>query len=95
MIKNYAEVLVERTLENLLLNNSEYANICKCDECLNDMKAKALNNIKPCYVTGKIGEIFSEYNMLDNQNSVNIVMEVAKAIDHVSANVKHYSQKKF
>lgn len=91
MIKNYAEVLVERTLDNLLKNNPEYANICRCDECLNDIKAKALNNIKPCYVTGKIGEVYSEFDMLEYQNSANIVMEVAKAIVHINANIKHNS----
>lgn len=91
MIKNYAEVLVERTLENLLRNNPEYVDICKCEECIDDIKAKALNNIKPHYVTGKVGEIYGEYNMLDYQNSTNIVMEVAKAIVHIDANRKHKS----
>ncbi len=89
MIKNYAEVLVERTLESLLKNNPEYVNICRCNECIDDIKAKALNNIKPHYVTGKIGEVYSEYNMLDYQNSTTIVMEVAKAIEHINNNRKH------
>ena len=93
MIKNYAEVLVERTLDNLLKNDQEYANICKCDQCINDIKAKALNNIKPYYVTGKIGEVFCEFDMLEIQNNANIVMEVAKAIVHINANTKHNLQK--
>lgn len=91
MVKNYAEVIVERTLENLLRNNPEYANVCKCEKCLDDINAKALNNIRPFYVTGKLGEVYYEYNMLDCQNKANIVIEVAKAIVQVSSNVKHDS----
>lgn len=89
LIKNYAEKLVERILENLLENNSEYAHICKCDDCMDDIKAKALNNIKPFYITGKIGEVYGEYFMRECQNNTNIVIEVAKAIEHVNSNKNH------
>ena len=75
--------------QKVFLKIIQNINICRCNECIDDIKAKALNNIKPHYVTGKIGEVYSEYNMLDYQNSTTIVMEVAKAIEHINNNRKH------
>ena len=37
----------------------------------------------------KIGEVYGEYFMRECQNSTNIVIEVAKAIEHVNSNRNH------
>lgn len=89
MVKNYMEELVDQILMDLLQNNKDYENVCSCASCINDIKAKALNNIKPFYVTGKKGEVYGEYFIREFQNNTNIVMEVAKAIECVNSNKNH------
>ena len=46
MLKNYMEDVVEHFLLDVL---NEYDNICKCEQCINDIKAIALNNLKPLF----------------------------------------------
>ena len=89
LIKNYMEELVDQILNKLLEENADYAHICRCEYCIDDIKAKALNNIKPFYVTGKIGEVYGEYFKLENQNNTNLIMEVVKAIECVNSNKNH------
>jgi len=89
LIKNYMEVLVDQILTDLLMNNKDYSHVCRCESCRNDIKAKALNNIKPFYVTGKKGEIYGEYFIREFQNNTNIIMEVVKAIECVNSNKNH------
>ena len=83
------EELVDQILTDLLNSNSDYLNVCRCESCIDDIKAKALNNIKPFYVTGKKGEVFGEYFIREFQNNTNIVMEVVKAVECVIANKNH------
>ena len=92
MIKNYMEVLIEQVLNDILDSNKDYADVCRCERCINDIKAKALNNIKPFYVTGKKGEIYGEYYIREFQNNTNIVMELAKAIECVNNNKNHKAE---
>lgn len=92
MIKNYMEDVVNQILNDLLEKDEQYKNVCRCEKCLDDIKAKALNNIKPFYVTGKTGEVFGEYKMREFQNTTNIVMEVTKAIECINNNRHHHKK---
>ena len=89
MVKNYMEDLVDQILMDILNNNEDYKDVCRCDSCISDIKAKALNNIKPFYITGKKGEIYGEYFIREFQNNTNIVMEVVKAIECIKNNKTH------
>ena len=93
MIRNYMEELVGKILVDLLKNNKDYADVCTCDYCIDDIMAKALNNIKPFYITGKKGEIYGEYYTRANHNNTKIIMEVVKAIEFIRDNKSHDDSK--
>lgn len=89
MAINYMEEIARNYLNKTLKTNIAYENICKCDQCLEDIMAKALNNLKPCYITTKKGEIFAEYSSLETQHQAEVISEVIKAIEFVSKHPNH------
>ena len=82
------EEVVSRYLKKIL-QDEDYVSICKCESCLDDIMAKALNNLKPFYITTKKGEVFAEYSSLENQHQTEVVAEVVKALEFVSKNPNH------
>lgn len=86
MVRNYMEDLVENILPELLEN---YPNMCKCEECIDDIKALTLNQLKPSYFVEARGSVYSKLNSLESQFKTDIVTELIKAIDLVSANPRH------
>ncbi|MDF2950175.1 MAG: comFB [Sedimentibacter sp.] len=89
MIVNYMEEIVRDYLKNILKTDPMYTDICKCEHCLDDIMAKALNNLKPYYITTKKGEIFAEYSSLETQHHAEVILEVVKAIEFVSKKPNH------
>ncbi|WP_313341531.1 late competence development ComFB family protein [Sedimentibacter sp.] len=89
MVVNYMEEIVKNYLNQTLKNDPTYASICTCDQCIDDIMAKALNNIKPYYITTKTGEVYAEYSSLANQNHAEVIAEVIKAIEFVSNHKNH------
>ena len=89
MIVNYMEEIVRNYLQNFLKTDETYANTCKCEQCIDDIMAKALNNLKPYYITTKKGEVFAEYSSLETQHHAEVITEVIKAIEFVSKNKMH------
>lgn len=85
MIHNYMEDLVEIHL-NDLLRSPGYENICRCEQCMDDIRARALNHLEPFYVTGKKGEVFGKYSAADVQKRMDIIQAVVNAVHVVSAN---------
>lgn len=88
MVRNYMEVCVDIIISDLI-SKGIYKNICTCDKCLDDIRAKALNNLRPYYVTSKKGEVFTEYSSLECSNHMEIFVEVTKAFEVVSKNTSH------
>lgn len=89
MVVNYMEEIVRNYLNSVLKTDPSYGNICRCEQCIDDILAKALNNIKPYYITTKKGEIFAEYSSLETQHQAEVITEVIKAIEFVSNHPKH------
>ncbi|MEL7649255.1 MAG: late competence development ComFB family protein [Sedimentibacter sp.] len=89
MITNYMEEIVKNQLDGILKSETAYKDVCRCEHCMDDIKAKALNNLKPYYITTKKGEVFAEYSSLETQHQAEVIAEVIKAIEFVSKNVKH------
>lgn len=89
MVVNYMEQIVGKYLDNLLKTDPNYADICKCEQCIDDMMAKTLNNLKPYYITTKAGEVFAEYSSLEIQNQAEVIAEVIRAVEYVSKNKNH------
>ena len=89
MIINYAEVVVKHLLNKILSTDPNYSNICKCETCIDDIMAKALNNLKPQYFTTKKGEVYAEYSSLEPQQHAESLKEIIKAIEFVSYSPNH------
>lgn len=89
MIVNYMEEIVRDYLMNILKTDPIYADICKCEHCIDDIMAKALNNLKPYYITTKKGEVFAEYSSLETQQHAEVILEVVKAIEFISKKPNH------
>lgn len=86
-LRNYSEEAVDNLLDNVL---SKYNNICKCEKCKLDIKAYALNLLKPKYIVSEQGEIYTRaINEIDKQEVINITEYIMKGIDIVSKNPKH------
>lgn len=89
MVVNYMEGIVKNFLNNTLKTDPAYQNICKCDQCIEDILAKALNNLKPYYITTKKGEVYAEYSALETQHQAEVIAEVIKAVEFVSKHPNH------
>ncbi|MCD7731452.1 MAG: late competence development ComFB family protein [Oscillospiraceae bacterium] len=82
---NIMEQIVEEKLDILLSG----VDCCKCEYCHQDMLAFALNLVKPKYVNSARGELFGRIDSAKLQNSVDINIAVAKAIEVVSSSPNH------
>ena len=80
------EIIIDRQLSKVL---KSYTDICKCDKCIQDIKAIALNNLKPKYVVTEKGMIYTKTNERAVQFEVDVTRELIKAIEIVSKNPKH------
>lgn len=88
MVKNYMEQLMENELDKML-SDDHYEFVCRCDSCLDSIRAITLNAIKPFYVTSKTGEVFGTYRNMEVQNKCDLITELIKAKELVAKNPKH------
>lgn len=85
-LKNTVESVVEDTLAELLKNRDD---ICKCDKCLLDMKAFALNRLPPKYVVSERGLIHAELDSYkDMQFNADVIGTIFEAIDTISGKTR-------
>ena len=85
-VKNYMEDVVEHLLPQILRNFPE---ICHCEYCESDIKALALNNLKPKYVATPVGEIYTKVNELSMQFEADAVSAITEAITKVKNSPRH------
>jgi len=87
LLVNEAERMVLEELERQL-SLDENREICKCEECVLDMAALALNNLKPMYRVSLMGTLYAhtlqdtEYGELVHRAVTNAVGKVAKNPSH-------------
>ena len=84
-IVNIMEGFVEDRIKDMLQTEQ----CCKCDRCLDDMKAIALTTLPAKYVSSHNGELFSKLDSMIRQNSVDINIAVAEAIYMVGKRPSH------
>lgn len=82
---NIMESIISEKLSEMLANED----CCKCERCVEDMTALALNKLPSRYVSTRNGELFSKLNSKVRQNSVDINIAVAEAIECVSKKPSH------
>ncbi|MCD6362378.1 MAG: late competence development ComFB family protein [Synergistetes bacterium] len=80
------ERVVKETLEKLLKDRDD---VCKCEECIADMMAYALNRLPPKYIVTDRGYIFSKLNEIEAQFQVDVLEAVLEAIKVISKNPRH------
>ena len=86
-LKNEAENLVLKELERQLENFS--APICRCNECIVDMAAMALNTVKPLYRVSLLGSLYTASAMDKKAYAASVREAVSKAIEKVRKNPSH------
>lgn len=82
---NMMETFVDEKLVDMLKNET----CCKCERCMEDMKAIALNKLPARYVSTHNGELFSKLDSTIRQNSTDIMVAVSYAIECVSTRPSH------
>ena len=86
MLINMMEHYVDERLSELLTQND----CCKCEVCIEDMKAYALNRLPSRYVSTVNGEIFTRITQeMESQPTVDLDVAVMQAITSVGSNPRH------
>jgi competence protein ComFB len=103
-LKNGAEELVLGELEKQLAEyddlrympeedeaetKSTKKRVCKCNDCVMDMAAYALNNVKPLYHCTVLGEIYNNAARENKEYLKGIDAAVATAIKKIADNPSH------
>jgi competence protein ComFB len=86
-LKNEAETLVIEELGRQL--EAYKVPICRCNDCVLDMAAKALNSVSPLYRVSLLGTLYTSRAMEDKPYATSIRDAVSKAIDRVRKNPSH------
>jgi competence protein ComFB len=86
-LKNEAESLVFRQLEEQLAENAGTA--CVCNDCVADMAALALNTVKPLYRYSLLGGLYAAQAMEDDGYAQSVRAAVHDAIMKVQKNPSH------
>jgi len=87
LLKNEAEVLVIREMEAQL--KDERVNMCRCNECIVDIAAVALNSVKPLYRFSLLGTLYASQAMTEQAYADSVKEAVIQAIKKVKKNPAH------
>jgi competence protein ComFB len=87
LLKNEAEELVLRELEKQL--QTQDAELCRCNECIVDMAALALNTVKPLYRFSLLGTQYAAQAMSEQSYAESVQNAVSQAITKVRSNPAH------
>jgi competence protein ComFB len=82
---NETEKIVLQELENQLKNNNK---VCKCQDCVLDMAAYAMNHTKPYYRVSLLGKLYT--GSVYNTEAIKEVKKAVKeAIKKIQENPSH------
>jgi competence protein ComFB len=84
---NEAERMVLESLEKYL-GEEEFKDICKCQDCVLDMAALALNKVKPHYRVSLIGTLYA-HNLDDSEYGKHVDEVVKDSVGKISKNPSH------
>jgi competence protein ComFB len=86
-LSNMAEKIVLDELRRQL--DGYKFDICKCNDCVVDMAAMALNSVKPLYRCSLLGELYTAAAVKDETYANSVQEAVKSAIEKVSLNPGH------
>lgn len=85
-LKNQTEIYVLQHLDSVL---EKYPDCCTCDHCKQDIAIIALNHLPPRYVSTEKGCVFAKLDAMSLEAKIEIVEEIAKAVEIVKKNPHH------
>ncbi|HHX22503.1 MAG TPA: late competence development ComFB family protein [Thermoanaerobacterales bacterium] len=88
-LKNCMEDIVTLLAEEVI----QKKDICKCEQCLLDISAIALNKLPPKYIVTRKGEVYAKTDLLSRQFRTDVIIQLLHAIEIVSNNPHHNSNK--
>lgn len=86
-LKNESEKHVLEELERQL--NAFKGEICRCNDCIVDMAAMALNNVRPLYRYSLLGTIYAKDAMSDEVYAQSVHEAVWEALIKIKKNPSH------
>jgi len=86
-LKNEAETLILDELERQLEVHTKP--LCRCNDCVNDMAALALNTVKPLYRVSLLGSLYTALAMDEKTYATSVRDAVFKAIERIRKNPSH------
>ena len=89
-LKNQMEIYVLENIDSVL---EKYPDCCKCECCRRDIAIIALNHLRPKYVSSEMGSVYTKLDATLMENAVEIIEEIAKAIEIVQKNPRHEGKK--
>ena len=87
LLVNESEKLVLKELESQL--EAYKGIICRCNDCVVDMAAMALNAVKPFYRFSLLGTLYAAQAMDDKSYADSVKQAVSHAIEKVRKNPSH------
>jgi len=87
LLKNEAEQLVLLELEKQL--EAYTGELCRCNDCVVDMAAIALNTVKPLYRFSLLGTLYTAQAMSETDYADSVRQAVSTAIEKVKQNPSH------
>ncbi|MCL2805516.1 MAG: late competence development ComFB family protein [Treponema sp.] len=87
LLKNEAEIMVIREIEQQLKN--AHKEMCRCNECIVDIAAIALNSVKPLYRFSLLGALYASQAMTEKAYADGVKQAVMQAIKKVKKNPSH------
>jgi competence protein ComFB len=84
---NEAEKLVFDEIESQL--KAYEGELCRCNDCVADMAAFALNAVKPMYRYSLLGSLYASQALADEGFAANVQEAVSNAIERVRKNPSH------
>ena len=87
ILENESEKLVLGELEKQL--TAFKGKICRCNTCVVDMAAMALNTVKPLYRVSLLGTQYASQAMSETSYAKSLKDSVTKAIEKIRKNPAH------
>lgn len=84
-LENYTEILVDEAIKDFLRKNEDIANVLTSEELI-EIKAFALNQLQPHYVTSQKGYAFTKLEEVNIQTKVTVLKTVVMAVDKILNN---------
>lgn len=85
-VTNIMEMVVD---EQFPIVMQKFPGACCCKQCLSDIKAMALNGLKPHYVSSERGNLFERINTSDMIVKVDVLRAMTEAAEKVTRNPRH------